>query len=186
MKTPVTTICSLLFGAVLLSSCERCENATITMVTEEDAKWLVYDGKDTIRFVNESNQPIHYIRTYITPENVPGKGYSVDDKCVEQLDTQVSNVIQDVKGKQPGLATYVLKRPDELTVKLIVEGRGAYEIDETKPTHASLPVNGKTYPDVFEIKKDSTANNTVKRILYNKQVGFISVEFYGGKKLIRK
>ena len=185
MKTSVTTLCTLLFGAVLLSSCDKCGESTITMVTEDDAKWLVYDGKDTIRFVNEANLPVNYVRTRLTSENVPGEGYSLDDKCIDQLDTQVGNIIQDVRSQQPGLATYILRRPNNLTVQLLVEGRGAYEINESTPTYPSLEVDGTVYNNVFEVKKDSTAATSVKRILFNKEVGFISVELYGGKKLRR-
>ena len=191
MKINQTIGAALLFGAVLLTSCETCETSTITPVTEEDTSWLAYTqpvpagGKpDTIRFTNEANGVTKFIRTQYYTSNVPGEGYSFEDKCIEQLDTQASAVIQDVARKMPGLATYILKKPNELEVKLLVEGLGTYEIQEQTPTHASITIGDNTYLNVFEVNvpgNDTDNPGKVKLVYFNKTQGFIRVEFYGGK-----
>ncbi|MBC5994329.1 hypothetical protein [Pontibacter cellulosilyticus] len=193
MRTTLKASLTLLLGAALFTSCESCETATITPITEEDKTWLAYiqplpaDAKpDTIRFVNEKNEDFKFIRTQLHSTQIPGDGYSYDDKCIEQINTQASAVIQDITRKMPGLATYILRKPNELQVKLLVENLGTYEIQEQNPTYPSITIDGVVYEDVFE--QDVPGNDTdnkgkVKKIYFNKEHGFIRVEFYGGKLL---
>jgi len=46
-----------------------------------------------------------------------------------------------------------------------------------------LQVNGIDYNEVFEVKPDSTKPSDLKRLLYNKEVGFISASYYDGRSL---
>ncbi len=180
-------------GLALLTSCENCETPTTAQLTLEDTNWLAYvnpvpsDGKpDTIRFTNEVNATIKFVRTQLHSATVPGDGYSFEDKCIEQMDTQASSVIQDVARKMPGLAVSILRKPADLKVHLLVDGLGVYEIDEQNPTHPSLTVNNKVYANVFEVNvpgNDNDNKGKVKQILFNKTDGFIKVDFYGGKHL---
>ena len=191
MKTTFKTGLALLLGAVLFSSCEQCQTTSVTEVTEADASWLSYtkpvptDGKpDTIRFANKDNAQVKFVRTHFYSSNVPADGYSFDDKCIEKMDTQVSAIIQDVKRRMPALATYILKKPNDLQVKLMVDKLGTYDINEESPTYATKEINGFTYQDVFE--KEMQGNDTddkgkIKKIYYNKAYGFIRVEFFGGE-----
>ncbi|WP_106219187.1 hypothetical protein [Pontibacter ummariensis] len=189
MKTTITSLLLLLFGAATLTSCEECGEMKINEPTGEDVKWLVYEKDDIARFLTEEKDTITYVRSVATVQNVPGEGYSASDECVEQLDTQVINIIEDVEKKQPYLGTSILSKTDTLLVRVGVGKLGAWEINKDKPTHQSLEVNGKTYASVFEVKP---GNNTaspqptdVKRILFNKEQGFLSIEFHNGKKLER-
>lgn len=193
MKTTLKTSLALLFGAAILTSCETCENASITPITDEDTSWLSYtkpvpsDGKpDTIRFSNETGAEVKFIRTHLSSSNVPADGYSFDDKCIEKMDTQASAVVQDVTRKMPAMATYILKKPNDLQLKLLVDKLGTYDLDEQNPTHASKEINGITYQNVFEITmngNDTDDKGKLKKIYFNKAFGFIRVEFYGGKLL---
>ncbi|MEJ8800659.1 hypothetical protein [Pontibacter sp. H249] len=191
MKTTLKTSLALLFGAVLLSSCEKCDTATTTELTEADIDWLSYtdpvptNGKpDTIRFENEVEAEVKYIRSQLYSNSVPGEGYSFDDKCIEQLDTQASAVIVDVARKMPGMATYLLKRPNDFKVQVLVENLGTYDINTAAPTHATIDIDGKTYQNVYEINvagNDTYNAGKLKKLYFNKDKGFIRIEFYGGK-----
>ena len=186
MRKTVYTIFSVLFGSLFLYSCETCDNPTITYTTAEDNKWLVYDFVDNYNpnFENENDSLIKSFKFqgYIG-QNVPGEGVSLTDDCVEKLDTQVFAHLQDTTQRYPSLYTYILKRPDTLEVRVAVENRGDWAIDKENPTYESLEVNGIQYFDVFEVNPDSLKTNSVKQILFNKQYGFLQVDFYDGRQL---
>ncbi|GAB3203243.1 hypothetical protein ABID22_000958 [Pontibacter aydingkolensis] len=191
MKFTLKTCLALLFGSVLFTSCENCKSPSITTFTETDTDWLAYtadaptDGKpDTIWFTNDAGADIKFTRTQLYANNLPGDGFTFDDKCIDQMNAQAGAIIQDVTRKMPGLATYILKKPNDLQVKLLVEKLGTYEIQEENPTHASLTIDGLTYVDVFEVSipgNDTDDKGKVKLVYFNKTHGFIRVEFYGGK-----
>lgn len=186
MKRTVTTVLSLLFGSLFLYSCETCENPKITEPTDVDYDWLVYkiNENESPNFENESNQLIEsYKYIGFNSQNVPAEGTSLADDCLEKLDTQVIAQIADTTKRYPALYTYILKRPNDLEVRLAVDSRGDWAIDETKPTYQSLEVNGYPYLNVFEVKPDSVRTNSVKKILFNKDFGFLQVDFYDGKQL---
>lgn len=193
MKIKLKACLALLFGAALLTSCDTCEKPTVTELTTEDTDWLVYvkpvpaNGiPDTVRFVNQANVPVKYVRTQLQSFQVPGEGYSVSDKCVEKIDVEANAVIQDVRGQMPGLATYILRKPNELVVQLLVQQLGVHEIDEKNPTHQSIELGGQTYHQVFEVNvpgNDTDNAGKLKKLYFNKSHGFIRVEFYGGKYL---
>ncbi|NDK56562.1 hypothetical protein [Pontibacter fetidus] len=186
MKKTVYTIFSVLFGSLFLYSCETCDNPTITATTAEDNKWLVYDYINYYNplFENEQDSLIKSFKfqNFIT-QNVPGEGSSLTDDCIESLDTQVFAHIADTTKRYPALYTYILKRPDTLEVRVAIENRGDWAIDKENPTYETLEVNGFDYMDVYEINPDSVKANSVKQILFNKEYGFLKVDFYDGRQL---
>ncbi|MCC9137858.1 hypothetical protein ACFSKU_01810 [Pontibacter silvestris] len=179
LKALLLICCSI----IICTSCDSCETSSVTFVSEEDERWLVYDQGDTILFENEAGQTLTYVHTLLTSENIPAEGYEATDECVDKMDVQVGSIIQDVKNAKPGLGTYILRRPDSLTVKLAVEGNDTWKIEETTPTYNTLNVNGQDYNNVYEINSDSTKDTGIKRLLYSKEKGFISIDFYDGRKL---
>ena len=183
MKLSLSSFFILLFATAVVTSCEQCGNVTIMEPTAADVAWLVYRQKDSIRFETELNENVTYARSGIFAQNIPGEGFSPDDECIENINVQVRTLIEDVKDKQPPLGTRILTKPDDLIVEVSVADQGVWEINEQEPTFASIEVNGKSYSNVYEIKPNSTAANSVKRILYNQQFGFLSLEFNNGKKL---
>ncbi len=178
-------VLALALGAFLFTACDECD-PSYNRPTETDLQWLVYDTNDSIRFVNENNVSYTYIRTDTYSQNVPAEGYSINDDCIEVLDTQVVSVIQQVKNQQPGFAVGLLKSADDLTLNLAVQDRGSYKIDIANPTYPTIDVNGFTYNNVFEVKADSTKATSLKRLLFNKDFGVLSLETYDGKKLFLK
>ena len=186
MKASIKTILSLLFASTLFTACDKCGEATVTPITESDAEWLVYENQDTIRYTSNTNETVKFILSNAFVENVPAEGYSISDDCIEKLDTQAGRIIQDVKQKWPGMATYILKKPGDLTVSLVLQGNKGINIDENNPTYATKNINGLNYQDVFEIKYDSTSSTKtgeLKHLYFNKENGFIEVKYFGGKSL---
>lgn len=185
MKTPLKALFICMLSAGFLASCEQCKAPVVTDLTETDTDWLVYNTTDTVRFTNQDNETVNYILTDAFAERVPGEGYTFTDDCIETQDTQAARVIQNIGKKWPGLATYVLRRPQAFQINLIVEGHSSFNVDANNPTFPTLELNGQTYQNVYEFKKDSTANGSLKRVLFNKNQGYLQLEFYGGKKLVR-
>jgi hypothetical protein len=191
--TPMKKILKLagpfLLATLLFTSCKDCDT-TVTQVSEDEALWLVYDRNDSVAFVNEAEETIKFYNTALRAEQVPGEGFNTSDKCIEQLDVQAFSTMedkeQDKAKKYPGLGTYILKRPSKFEVVLLVEGRGEFKLDLAQPTYPSLEVNNTFYTDVYEIvKTDDSKETNVKRLLFNKEFGYLSVEFFNGKKLER-
>lgn len=181
MKKTLTTALMLLAGSTLLFSCENCESPTVTEFTEQDYDWLVYERTSRVNFVNEKEETVEYKFGGVVVNNVPGEGYSVSDECIEKLDSQAYLAITDTTNKNLDLFTYMLKRPDEFSVKLSIENRGDWTLDPTSPTHQTYELDGINYTNVYEILPDSTKPTSVKQILFNKAYGYLYVEFYDGK-----
>jgi hypothetical protein len=186
MKRTVYTIFSVLFGSLFLYSCETCDNPTVTVPTDEDNEWLVYDYLKYYKpeFENENDSLIKSFKFQgFLSQNTPGEGSSLSDDCIENLDTQVFAQVADTTKRYPSLFTYILKRPDSLEVRVAVENRGDWVIDKDNPTYETLEVNGYDYLNVYEVKPDSVKANSVKKILFNKEFGFLLVDFYDGRQL---
>ncbi|GGG05291.1 hypothetical protein [Pontibacter amylolyticus] len=180
---------AFMLATLLFTSCKDCDTTT-TQFDEKDVEWLVYDRGDTVRFLNEVGDTVAYTNTALIAEQVPGEGYNVSDNCIGHFDIQAYSVMEDVArnststDKNPGIMTYFLKRENSLEVALAVDKRGEYKLNLTQPTYPSVEVNDVLYTDVYEvINNDASKVTNVKRILYNKQRGFLSVEFYNDKKL---
>ncbi|WP_242920095.1 hypothetical protein [Pontibacter liquoris] len=185
MKRSLSVGFALLLGTVLFSSCDTCDPATITPLQTGDEAWLTYERGDTIRFINETNQPVTYLCVDLSGGNVPAVGYE-GEKCIAKMDTQAGAIIQDTKNKYLAMGTFITRRPENFTLQLAVENRGTWEVDENNPKYPTLQVNGVNYNNVFEVKLDSTKASDLKRLLYSKEKGFISVEYYDGKKLLKQ
>lgn len=170
-------------GLSFLSACDTCETSSVTIVSEADEEWLVYDSGDTIIFQNETGQTLTYIHSLRYSDNVPAEGYATTDDCIDKMDVQVSSIIQDIRNTRLGMGTYILRRPDSLTVKLAVEGSDTWTLATQSPAYSTLNVNGADYNNVYEITPDSTKPAGVKRLLYSKEKGFISISFYDGRML---
>ncbi|MBD1395569.1 hypothetical protein H9Q13_00185 [Pontibacter sp. JH31] len=177
-------LASAIIGATLLfTSCKDCDT-TVIQVADDEAEWLVYDRNDSVTFINEKAEEVLFVNTLLNAQQVPGEGFNVSDDCIERYDMQAMSIIQNTQRSYPGLATYFLKRPDTFEVILLVENQGEYTIDETQPTYPSLDVNNTLYTNVFEVTNpDGSKATNMKRLLFNKEFGFISVEYYDGKKL---
>ncbi|MEJ8757085.1 hypothetical protein WG947_08765 [Pontibacter sp. H259] len=184
MKRTLNSVFGLLFGSMFLYACETCDNPTITTPTQEDFSWLVYKMTSEVAFENEANALIEsYKYIGFNQQTVPAKGVSLNDDCIEKLDTQVVTQIADTTKQYPALFTYILKRPDSLQVRVAVENRGDWLVDKDNPTYETLEVNGYLYYNVYEINPDSVRANSVKKILFNKDFGFLQVDFYDNRQL---
>ncbi|WP_276497319.1 hypothetical protein [Pontibacter litorisediminis] len=186
MKTTVKSFFLLMFASATLAGCDNCGTTSILEPTVEDTQWLVYGNGDVALF-NNAGDTVTYQRTGIYAQNVPGEGYSVTDDCIEKLNTQVTNIIEDKERKMPYLGTYVLKKPDSLIVKVGVGSKNAWEIKPTTDTPQTVEVGEgetkKTYTDVYVLTADSTAADSPKEVYFSKEQGFIKVELYNKKVL---
>jgi hypothetical protein len=183
MKNTLSSFFMLLSATAVLSSCEQCGNTIVTEPTPEDVEWLVYKPGDTVTFVTETSARVRYARTGIFAQTLPGEGFTATDECIEQVDVQLRTIIDDVAGELPSLGTRILSKPEELVVEVNVSNTGVWEINEASPTLDSVAVNGITYRDVYEIISDSIAADGAKHILFNKEFGFLKVEFFNGRLL---
>lgn len=177
----------VMLATLLFTSCKDCDTTT-TQFDEKDVEWLVYDRGDTIRFLNEGGDTVTYTNAALIAEQVPGEGYNISDNCIGHFDVQAYSVMEDVvknsTTRSPGLATYFLKREKGLEVSVAVNERGEYELNLAQPTYPSVEVNDVLYADVYEVtNNDASKATNVKRILFNKQHGFLSLEFHNDKKL---
>ncbi|MDX5419734.1 MAG: hypothetical protein LPK09_11005 [Hymenobacteraceae bacterium] len=174
---------AFILATFLFTSCKDCDT-TVTQVEDEEAEWLVYDRNDSVTFINEKAEEVLFVNTVLSAQQVPGEGFDISDECIERYDMQGISIIQNTQKSYPGLATYFLKRPDKFEVTLLVENKGEYTIDEDQPTYPTVEVNNTLYTNVFEvINTDATKATNMKRLLFNKEFGFLSVEYYDGKKL---
>ncbi|WP_299707607.1 hypothetical protein [uncultured Pontibacter sp.] len=175
---------AFVLAALLFSSCDKCDPTTTTQMDENDVKWLVYDRGEKVKFKNEAGDTVVYTNTILRAEQVPGEGFNTGDDCIEHFDVQAYSVIQDPEKDYPGLMTYFLKKENSFDVALHVELAGEYKIDTLQATHATYEINETTYNNVFEVvKTDSSKTENLKRLLFNKEHGFLGVELFNGKKL---
>lgn len=181
MKTTVKSFFLLMFASATLAACDNCGDISITDPTPEDMQWLVYGNGDTALFRNELGDTVMYLRTGIYPQNVPGDGYSISDDCIEQRNTQITNIIEDKDRRMPYLGTFILKKPDSLFVRIGVGNKNAWDLKTATDELQEVTV-GETPYNAYVFKADSTAGGP-KEVFFNKQDGFLKVEFYGGKKL---
>ena len=183
MKISLLSFFVLLFATAMLTSCEKCGNVTVTQPTPAEAEWLVYKQKDSIRFVTTTGSNVVYTRSGIFANQFPGEGFTATDECIEKVDIELRTVMEDVKDMQPALSTRIFTKPGDLLVEIGVAGQGAWELNEQQPTYETFEVNGKVYHNVHEVITNSTKAGDVNRILFNKEFGFLSLEFNGGNVL---
>ena len=189
MTQSIKLVGVVVLATLLFTSCKDCDTTT-TQFDEKDVEWLVYERGDSIRFLNEVGDTVTYTNTALTAEQVPGTGYNLSDNCIGHFDVQAYSVMQDVARnntgttKNPGIMTFFLKRENSFDVSLAVDQRGEFKLNLAQPTYPSVEVNDVLYTDVYEVmNNDDSKDTNVKRVLYNKQHGFLSLEFYNNKKL---
>lgn len=186
MRISLLTFFALLFATAVLTSCEKCGDISVTKPTPEDAAWLVYKREDSITFVTTAGSNVLYTRSGIFANKFPGEGYTATDECIEKVDIELRTVMEDVKDMQPALSTRIFTKPGDLLVEIGVAGQGVWELNEEQPTYEAETVNGKIYNNVHEVLTNSTKAGDVNKILFNKEFGFLSLEFNGGEILKRK
>lgn len=181
MKTTVKSFLLLVFASAFLAACEKCNNINITEPTQSEIAWLVYNSNDTLYFRTEAGDTVMYRRTGIYAQNVPGEGYSVEDECIEELNTRVTNILEEEQRQQPFLATSVFSKPDSLLIKIGVGNNSSWMVDTTSAMQ-EVTVLGNTY-DAFVFEGTNTTATAPKTVYFNKIDGFLKIEFNDGKKL---
>lgn len=181
----IYTFTSLGLFAVLLffSSCNDC-SVNVAQFENGDSDWTVYNTGDTLHLVDENNTEFRFVNTRITSDPVPGEGFSPADACIEQYDTRRASVMQEATNPKrlPGLTVVALKKPNDLQVSLVAVNRGELQIpDLNTPQYAELEVNGFSYRDVFESVNNDSIPDGVRRILFNREYGFLQVEYFQGE-----
>ncbi|MBD1395570.1 hypothetical protein H9Q13_00190 [Pontibacter sp. JH31] len=183
MKQIFTTTTLVLFAILLFfSSCNDC-SVSVAQFENGDSNWTVYNSGDTLHLVDEKNTVFRFVNTRITSDPVPGEGFSPTDACIEQYDTRRASVMQETTNPKrlPGLSVVALKKPSVIQVSLVVVNRGELPIpDLNTPQHASLQVNGFTYQNVFDLVSNDSIPDGVRRILFNREYGFLQVEYFRG------
>jgi hypothetical protein len=180
MKRSVSYFFTVLSSALLLSSCKDCDT-TVTPLEESDIAWLSYNNVDSLHYKDEQNKVVTFKKITSTAENVLGEGSQAGDDCIERMDTQAYILFGSDEGQHPVLGTYVLRRPNNLVVKVMASpNNSGFEINKEFPTYPTLEVGMHSYEDVFEFKQDSTNQLSIKQLLYNKNHGILRVEYYNG------
>lgn len=171
-----------MFASATLAACDDCGDITVTEPTIEDTEWLVYGSGDTALFRNGNGDTITYLRTGIYAQSVPGDGFSISDDCIEERNTQVTNIIEEKNRSLPYLGTFILKKPDSLVVKIGVGNKSAWEIRPTDETQ-EVTVGETTYPDAYVFEGSTTTAEEPKTVYFNKTKGFLYVELNNGTTL---
>lgn len=166
-----------------LASCDNCGEITITEPTPEDSQWLVYGAGDTVKFKNLSvdGDTVTYFRTGIYVQSLPGDGYSVTDDCIEQRNTQLTNIIEDQQRQLPFMATYILKKPDSLIIKVGIGTNVAWEISPNDDPTEEVSVGDKKF-NAYVLEGSTTNANDPKTVYFNKEKGFLMVELNNGNR----
>lgn len=173
-------LCSLL----LLSSCNDC-TTSVAQFENGDSDWVVYGTGDTLRMVDEQNNAFTFVNTRVSSDPVPGEGFAVSDACIEQYDTRRASVMQETSQpirRLPGLTVIARRRPNDIQVSLVAVNRGELLIpDINTPQHAQLDINGFTYSNVYEVVNEAPAPDGLRRVLFNREYGFLQVEYAAGE-----
>lgn len=177
-----------LFGASLwLSSCNDCET-TVAQFENGDSSWTVYNSGDSLLMV-DSRTPDSvrvFVNTRVNSDPIPGDGFGPADVCIEQYYTRRTSVMQHSDRRYPALTVVAVRMPDSIRVSLVVAGKAELPIPNTDtPNHASLPVGGITYQDVYDVVNPDSSASGVSRILFNREHGFLQVAYLNKRTLTR-
>lgn len=184
MKHLLKLVAVFVFAAFLFTSCKECD-VTTTQIEEEDVEWLVYERPDTIHFLTEAGDTVIYRNTLLRAEQIPGEGYNVSDNCIGQFDVQAVSVMEDVERVSPGIAVVFIKRENVFDLSLLVAERGEFKLNLAEPNYETYELNDVIYTDVYQVMSNNANDEkNVKRILFNKTHGFLSLEFHNDKKLV--
>jgi hypothetical protein len=184
-----STIFSLAAAAFLLlfSSCNDC-TTSVAQFENGDSDWTVYEARDTLLMVDRTNIVRVFVNTRVNSDPVPGDGFDVTDPCIEQYYTRRSSVMQHASSPRlfPALTVVALKTPETVRINLVVAQRADLPIpDINSPQHAQYTLEGVTYQNVFDIINEESGPDGVSRILFNRDFGFLRVEFADGRILTR-
>lgn len=183
MKHPLKLVAVFVLATFLFTSCKECD-VTTTQLDESDVEWLVYDRPDSIQFLTEAGDTVLYTNSLIRAEQIPGEGYNASDNCIGHFDVQAVSVMEDVDRVSPSIAVFFLKRENLFEVSILVAERGDYKLNLATPNYDVYELNGEVYTNVYEIVNNDASNEkNVRRILFNKAYGFLSMEFHNNKKL---
>lgn len=174
-------------GLLGLGACNDCTTSVATF-ENGDSNWTVYNARDTLLMVDDTDIVRVFVNSRVNSDVVPGEGFDVTDACIEQYYTRRSSVMQHAASPRlfPALTVVALKSPETVFINLVVAQRADLPIpDINTPQHAQLTLEGVTYQNVFDINSDDSDSNDVKRILFNREFGFLHVEFTNGRTLTR-
>ncbi len=175
--------CSLLW----LSSCNDC-TTSVAQFENGDGDWTVYEARDTLLMVDDTDIVRVFVNTRINSDPVPGDGFGPADACIEQYYTRRTSVMQHAASPRlfPALTVVALKTPETIRINLVVAQRADLAIpDINTPQYAQLTLEEVTYQNVFEITNEDSGPDGVKLIQFNREFGFLHVEFSDGRTLTR-
>ena len=174
-------------GLFWLSSCNDC-TTSVAQFENGDSDWTVYESRDTLLMVDETDFVRVFVNTRVNSDPVPGDGFGPADACIEQYYTRRSSVMQHAASPRlfPALTVVALKTPETVRINLVVAQRDELPIpDINTPQHAQLILEDVTYQNVFDITNEESGPDGVSRILFNRDFGFLRVEFANGRTLTR-
>jgi hypothetical protein len=172
---------------LLFSSCNDC-TTSVARFGEDDSDWTVYEARDTLLMVDDTDIVRVFVSTRVNSDPVPGDGFDVTDPCIEQYYTRRSSVMQHAASPRlfPALTVVALKTPETVRINLVVAQRADLPIpDIDTPQHAEYTLEEVTYQNVYDITNEESGPDGVQRILFNRTYGFLRVEFADGRTLTR-
>lgn len=172
---------------LLFSSCNDC-TTSVTQFENDDSSWTVYNTRDTLLMVDRTNVVRVFANTRINSDPVPGDGFGPADACIEQYYTRRTSVMQHAASPRlfPALTVVALKTPETIRVNLVVAQHADLPIpDINTPQYAQHTIEGVTYQNVFDVTDADSGPDGVSRILFNRDFGFLRVEFADGRTLTR-
>lgn len=189
MKSIYSGVYLSLLGALLwLSSCNTCETS-VAQFLNDDATWTVYNPNDTLRMSDKfagTDTVRVFVHTRLNADPIPGDGFGPADACIEQYYTRRTSVMQHNARRLPALTVMAIRTPDSLRVSLIVAQRAELLIPDLNNTLPDPQIlEGVTYQNVYEVLNPESGENGVSRILFNREFGFLRVDYANGRSLTR-
>ncbi|MBX0332508.1 hypothetical protein K3G39_04580 [Pontibacter sp. HSC-14F20] len=178
-----------MFGASFsLSSCNDCET-TVAQFENGDSNWTVYNSGDTLEMVDNGTTPDSirvFVNTRVNSDPIPGDGFGPADVCIEQYYTRRTSVMQHSDRRFPALTVIAVRMPDSIRVSLVVAGKAELPIPNIDtPDHATYPLEGVIYSDVYDVVNPDSSATGVSRILFNREYGFLQVAYLNKRTLTR-
>lgn len=186
MKSFYSVLSLSLFGALLwLSSCNTCETS-VAQFLNDDTTWTVYNPGDTLLMVDHTDTVRVFVHSRLNADPIPGDGFGPTDACIEQYYTRRTSIMQHNARRFPALTVMAIRTPDSMRVSLIVAQRAELLIPDLENTLPEpVPLEGVTYQNVYEVLNPESGENGVSRILFNREFGFLQVEYADGRSLTR-
>ncbi len=186
MKSFYSVLYLSLLGALLwLSSCNNCETS-VAQFQNDDTTWTVYEPGDSLLMVDQTDTVRVFLHARLNADPIPGDGFGPADACIEQYYTRRTSVMQHNARRFPALTIMAIRTPDSMRVSLIVAQRAELlipDLNNTLPEPVTL--ERQTYQNVYEVINPESGENGVSRILFNREFGFLLVEYADGRSLTR-